>query len=122
MMSECNPLYYPGDKFFTTSKGNRIGRQVLIKGGDRILIAGKSIVQNNCVLRGDLAQIEMGYHCLVREDCIIRPCFTKQQGRLKYTKMTIGSNVCIETNCIVTALKIGNNVQIGKNCVIGHRA
>ena len=46
----------------------------------------------------------------------------KQQGRLKYVKMTIGDNVYIDKECVICASKIGNNVMIGKNCVIGHRA
>ena len=44
MMLEAHPLYYEGSKFFVTSKGNKISRQVLIKGSDRILIDGKTIV------------------------------------------------------------------------------
>ena len=35
--------------------------------------------------------------------------------------MTIGDNVYIDRDCIISALKIGNCVQIGKSCVIGHR-
>jgi dynactin-5 len=119
MMLETHPLYYEGNKFFVTSKGNKISRQVLIKGSDRILIDGKTIILTGCVLRGDLAQISMGYFCVVREECIIRPCYTKTQGRLKYSKMSIGDNVFIDKDTIICALKIGNNVQIGKSCIIG---
>ena len=121
-MVEAFPLYYEGNKFFITSKGNKISRQVLIKGSDRILIDGKSIILSGCVLRGDLAQINMGYFCIIKEECIFRPCYTKIQGRLKYSKMTIGDNVFIDKDSIVSALKIGNNVQIGKSCIIGQRS
>lgn len=55
MMVEAHPLYYEAAKFFVTSKGNKISRQVLIKGSDRILIEGKSIILTGCVLRGELA-------------------------------------------------------------------
>lgn len=64
----------------------------------------------------------MGYYCIIKEECIIRPSYTKTHGRLKYTKMTIGDHVYIDKDCIICALKIGNNVQIGRNCIIGHRA
>ena len=77
MMVEQYPLYYESGKFFITSKGNKISRQVLIKGSDRILIDGKTIILTGCVLRGDLAQITMGYYCVIREECIIRPTYTK---------------------------------------------
>ena len=86
------------------------------------MIEGKTIIQTGTVLRGDLAGLSVGTFTSIREECVIRPIFMKQQGRLKYTKMTIGDNVYIDKNCIICALKIGNNVQVGKNCVIGHRA
>lgn len=54
-MVESPPLYYESVKFFVTSKGNKISRQVLLKGTDRILIEGKTIIQHGVVLRGDLA-------------------------------------------------------------------
>ena len=79
-------------------------------------------METGCVIRGDLAQISMGFFCVIREECIIRPSYTKHQGRLKYAKMQIGDNVYIEKDCVICALKIGNNVQIGRNCIIGHRA
>ena len=121
-MVESHPLYYQEQHFFVTSKGNKISRQVLIKGTERILIDGNTIMQPHCVVRGDLAQISMGYYCIIKDECIIRPSYTKHQGRLKYTKMQIGDCVFIDRDCVVCALKIGNNVQIGKGCIIGHRA
>lgn len=86
------------------------------------MIEGKTIIQTGSVLRGDLAGITVGTFTIIREECVIRPSYMKQQGKLKYAKMSIGDNVYIDKDCIVCALKIGNNVQIGKNCVIGHRA
>ena len=58
----------------------------------------------------------------MREENIIRPCYTKTQGRLKYSKMTIGDNVFIDKDNVIQALKIGNNVVIGKSCIIGQRS
>jgi dynactin-5 len=51
---------------------------VLIKGSEKILIDGKTIIQTGSVLRGDLAQISMGIYTIIREECVIRPSYTKQ--------------------------------------------
>ena len=44
MMVEQHPLFYDEKRFFVTSKGNKISRQVLIKGSDKIMIDGKTII------------------------------------------------------------------------------
>ena len=110
MMVEQHPLFYDKSRFFTTSKGNKISRQVMIKGSEKIMIEGKTIIQTGTVLRGDLGQVNIGMHTVVREECVIRPTYMKQHGQLKYTKMTIGDNVYIDRDCIISALKIGNCV------------
>ena len=74
------------------------------------MIDGKTIIQTGSVIRGDLAQIQMGIYVIIREECVIRPSYQKNQGRLKYIKMTIGDNVYIDKDTIVCALKIGNCV------------
>ena len=63
----------------------------------------------------------MGFYCIIREECIIKPSYSKHQGRFKYQHMTIGDYVYMDKDCIVQALKIGNNVQIGKSCIIGQQ-
>lgn len=78
-------------------------------------------MQSGVWIRGDLAQIQMGQYVILREEVIIRPCYTtsKQQKGVKYVKMTIGDNVYIDKGSVIQALQIGNNVHIGKNCIIG---
>mmetsp|Transcript_18019 Transcript_18019/g.30696 ORF Transcript_18019/g.30696 Transcript_18019/m.30696 type:complete len:180 (+) Transcript_18019:98-637(+) len=93
----------------------------MLKGADKILIEGKTIIQTSSVVRGDLAQIQIGVYVIIRENVIIRPCHTKQQGKTKYVKQVFGDNVYIEKDCVINAMKIGNNVHIGRGCIIGHR-
>ena len=71
-------MFYDKARFFITSKGNKISKQVLIKGSEKILIDGKTIIQTGSVLRVDLAQISMGIYTIIREECVIRPSYTKQ--------------------------------------------
>ena len=77
MMVEQHPLFYDKNRFFITSKGNKISKQVLIKGSNKILIEGKSIIQTGTVLRGDLAQISIGIFSVIREECVIKPSYMK---------------------------------------------
>ena len=60
MMVEQHPLYFDKNRFFISQKGNKISKQILIKGSEKILIEGKTIIQTGSVLRGDLAQIQIG--------------------------------------------------------------
>ena len=121
MMVEQHPLFYDKNKFLVTSKGNKVSKQVMIKGSEKISMESKSVIQTGCVLRGDLGPISIGSYVIIREECILRPTYMKQQGRYKYMKMSIGDHVYIDKDCIISALKIGNNVQIGRSCIIGHR-
>jgi dynactin 5 len=93
-------------------------------GTDNILIDGKAIILPGAILRGDLAQVQMGEYVIIKEDVIVRPTYGKGEGskRLKYLKMKIGSNVYIDRGSIISGHRIGNNVHIGKNVIIGHRS
>ena len=66
MMTEQSPLYFDGQRFVITSRGNKISRQVLLKGSDKIMIEGKTIIQSSSVVRGDLAQIQIGMYVIIR--------------------------------------------------------
>lgn len=109
-MVEQHPLFYDKNKFLVTSKGNKVSKQVMIKGSEKISMESKSVIQTGCVLRGDLGPISIGSYVIIREECILRPTYMKQQGRYKYMKMSIGDHVYIDKDCIISALKIGNNV------------
>ena len=77
MMTEQTPLFFDGQRFVITSRGNKISRQVLLRGSDKISIEGKTIIQSSSVLRGDLAHIKIGMYVIIREDVIVRPCHMK---------------------------------------------
>ena len=115
------PVYYKSNMYMMTTKGNKISKNVILRGTQQITIEGKAVFQNGVSIRGDLAPITMGTYVIIRDEVILRPTFTKQRGKLKYIGMDIGNNVYIDRNCVISAASIGNNVHIGKNCVIGHR-
>mmetsp|Transcript_10443 Transcript_10443/g.14433 ORF Transcript_10443/g.14433 Transcript_10443/m.14433 type:complete len:182 (-) Transcript_10443:209-754(-) len=119
---EPTPTYYHAEMYLNTQKGNKISKQVLIRGTDHIMIDGKAVMQSNAILRGDLSTIRMGYYVILREDVVLRPSYSKVKGKLRYQNLKIGDYVYIDKGTIVSAQEIGSNVHIGKNCIIGHRA
>ena len=46
MMIEQYPLYYEKNKFFVTSRFNKLSKSLLLRGSDKIQIEGKTIVQS----------------------------------------------------------------------------
>ena len=77
---EPTPIYYNAEKFFETNTGNKLGRKCIIRGPDLIQLSGKSILQNACILRGDLGKISLGKYVIMKEGCIIKPSYEKGPG------------------------------------------
>ncbi|XP_053813867.1 dynactin subunit 5 [Vidua chalybeata] len=82
---------------------------------------GSTIVMNDCIIRGDLANVRVGRHCVVKSRSVIRPPFKKFSKGVAFFPLHIGDHVFIEEDCVVNAAQIGSYVHIGKNCVIGRR-
>ncbi|CAG8779828.1 11753_t:CDS:2, partial [Racocetra fulgida] len=82
-----------------------------------------TIIQTDCVIRGDLRRtggghavvVAIGRYCLLAKGSIIRPPYKTYKG---YYPMKIGDHVTIGEGSIVEAATIGSFVHIGKNCVI----
>ncbi|MEE6480838.1 hypothetical protein FKM82_012680 [Ascaphus truei] len=80
-----------------------------------------TIIMNDCIIRGDLANVRVGRHCVVKSRSVIRPPFKKFSKGVAFFPLHIGDHVFIEEDCVVNAAQIGSYVHIGKNCVIGRR-
>jgi len=76
---------------------------------------------NDCIIRGDLANVRVGRHCVVKSRSVIRPPFKKFSKGVAFFPLHIGDHVFIEEDCVVNAAQIGSYVHVGKNCVIGRR-
>uniref|UniRef100_A0A8C9MJC9 Dynactin subunit 5 n=1 Tax=Serinus canaria TaxID=9135 RepID=A0A8C9MJC9_SERCA len=108
-------LYLASPGFWQT------GRQSVLCGSQNIVLNGKTIVMNDCIIRGDLANVRVGRHCVVKSRSVIRPPFKKFSKGVAFFPLHIGDHVFIEEDCVVNAAQIGSYVHIGKNCVIGRR-
>nr|XP_002131615.1 dynactin subunit 5-like [Ciona intestinalis] len=118
---DLEEIYYDGENYIETATGNKVSRQSVLCGSQNIVLNGKTIVQSDCIIRGDLANVRVGRHCIIKSRSVIRPPFKKFSKGVAFFPCVIGDHVYIEEDSIVNAAQIGSYVHIGKNCVIGRR-
>uniref|UniRef100_H2ZTX4 Dynactin subunit 5 n=1 Tax=Latimeria chalumnae TaxID=7897 RepID=H2ZTX4_LATCH len=116
-MELCEMLYNKAE-YIETASGNKVSRQSVLCGSQNIVLNGKTIVMNDCIIRGDLANVRVGRHCVIKSRSVIRPPFKKFSKGVAFFPLHIGDHVFIEEDCVVNAAQIGSYVHIGKNCVI----
>ncbi|XP_044308556.1 dynactin subunit 5 isoform X2 [Varanus komodoensis] len=115
---ELSEMLYNKSEYIETASGNKVSRQSVLCGSQNIVLNGKTIVMNDCIIRGDLANVRVGRHCVVKSRSVIRPPFKKFSKGVAFFPLHIGDHVFIEEDCVVNAAQIGSYVHIGKNCVI----
>lgn len=86
------------------------------------MLNGKTIIQTEAIIRGDLANVRIGRHCVIGQRSVIRPPFKKFSKGVAFFPLQIGDHVFIDEDSVVNAASIGSYVYIGKNCVIGRRS
>jgi dynactin-5 len=119
--AESTPIFYSKSDFITTKQGNKISRSCVLKGSDKIIVAGKTIIEAGCELHGDLAAINIGRFCILGHNVVLRPPEHVFQGRSSFVPMQIGEHVTIEHHSVLEAAQVGSYVFIGPRCVIGKR-
>lgn len=119
---ELPVVHYNPANYIVTSSGNKVCRQSVLCGSQNIMLSGKTIIQSDCVIRGDLASVKIGRHCVISPKSIIRPPFKRYPKGYAFFAMQIGDHVFVGENSVVNALFIGPYVHIGKNCVIGRHS
>ncbi|GAM28725.1 hypothetical protein SAMD00019534_119010, partial [Acytostelium subglobosum LB1] len=82
---------------------------------------GKSIIKSGVIMRGDLANVNIGRLSIISDNAVIRPSYKKFKGSIAYFPLVIGDHVVINENTVISAATIGSFVYIGKNCVISKR-
>jgi len=108
--------------YIETASGNKVSRKSVLCGSQNIIINGKAIVMADCVIRGDLANVRIGRHCIISKRAVIRPAFKKFSKGVAFFPLHIGDHVLVGEGSVVNAAQVGSYVHIGKNCVIGRRS
>ncbi|XP_051044054.1 dynactin subunit 5-like [Phodopus roborovskii] len=115
---ELGKLLYNKFEYIETASGNKVSRQDVLCGSQNIVLNGKTIVMNDCIIRGDLANVRVRRHCVVKSHRVIR----KFSKGVAFFLLHIGDHVFIEEDCVVNAAQICSYVHVGKNCVIGRQS
>ncbi len=74
---EQNDVFYNKPEYIETASGNKVSRQSVLCGSQNIVLNGKTIVMSDCIIRGDLANVRVGRHCVISKRAVIRPPFKK---------------------------------------------
>ncbi|KAI8815830.1 trimeric LpxA-like protein [Fimicolochytrium jonesii] len=127
---EDPPIYYDKAEYIETDTGNKVSRKSVICGSQNIVLGGKTVIQKECIIRGDLRRtgpghtvvVAIGRYCLLSQRCVIRPPYKTYKGVLNYYPMKIADHVTIGEDSVIEAAQVGSYVEIGKNCVIGRFA
>ena len=106
--------------------GVKVSRKAVVCGSQNVVIGSKSVISEECVVRGDLKRagatqkfsISTGSYCFFEPRVVIKPPYRLFKGKFNYFPMKVGDYVHIEEGSIVAAASIGSYVHIGKNCVI----
>jgi len=108
-------------EYIETASGNRVSRASVLCGSQNIILNGKNIVQSEAIIRGDLANVRVGRHCVISSRAVIRPPFKKFSKGVAFFPLQIGDHVFIGEGSVINAAVVNSYVYIGKNCVIGRR-
>ncbi|KAL2868394.1 dynactin subunit 5 [Aspergillus lucknowensis] len=133
-------------EYIETDTGNKISRRSQIHGTQHIILGGKSIIQADAVIRGDLFRsssstsnpdsksdpkpassgnsiaITIGRYSYISRSAILRPPSRLHRGVHSYFPLKIGDHVFVGERSVVEAASVGNHVHIGKDAVIGSMA
>jgi dynactin-5 len=74
---ELQDINYNQSEYIETASGNKVRRKSVLCGSQNIMLMGKTIIQSDCIIRGDLANVKIGRHCIISTKAVIRPPFKK---------------------------------------------
>ncbi|KAK7509837.1 trimeric LpxA-like protein [Phyllosticta citriasiana] len=124
-------------EYIETDSGNKVSRRAHISGTANITLGGKTVIQSEVVLRGDLHRlkssstsssstassqhsnaISIGRCTIISPNCTIRPPARVSRGQLSHYPMKIGDNVFIGPHCRISAASISSHVHVGAYAVL----
>ncbi|KAF2502613.1 trimeric LpxA-like protein, partial [Lophium mytilinum] len=117
--------------------GNKVSRRAAITGTANITLGGRTVIQSDVHLRGDLhptrampsstssskpeapsTSISIGRCTVISTGSVIKPPSRISRGAVHYYPMKIGDNVFVGPGSIISAISISSHVHIGENVVI----
>ncbi|KAK3388295.1 dynactin subunit 5, partial [Sordaria brevicollis] len=137
----------PRGEYIETDTGNKVARKATLVGTQNIMLGGKTVIQPDVMIRGDLARtipsshssaggsaggsggpggsntaVAIGRYCFLSRGCCLRPPGRVYKGVFTHMPLRLGDHVYIGPGTVVQAAQIGNHVHIGAKVVIGEFA
>ncbi|KAF9893019.1 hypothetical protein FE257_012430 [Aspergillus nanangensis] len=132
-------------EYIETDTGNKISRRSHIHGTQHIILGGKTVIQAEAVIRGDLFRssssststssdqnqpapsapsvaITVGRYSHISKQAVLRPPSRLHRGVHSFYPLKIGDHVFVGERAVVEAATVGNHVHIGKEAVVGSMA
>ncbi|KAJ5499715.1 hypothetical protein N7453_008766 [Penicillium expansum] len=123
-------------EYIETDTGNKISRRSQIHGTQHIILGGKTVIQAEAVIRGDLFRTATLPHpppmqttllhqqpqTPARLAAILRPPSRLHRGIHSFYPLKIGDHVFVGEGAVVEAASLGNHVHVGKGAAIGSMA
>eukprot|EP01135_Chromosphaera_perkinsii_P007381 Nk52_evm29s805 gene=Nk52_evmTU29s805 len=120
--NQVDVCFYDRDEYIETASGNKVAKSSVLCGSQNIIVGGRSIIREKCVIRGDLSSVRIGKCCLFGEGTVIRPSFKRYKGKIAFFPIQIGDYTFVEKNCILNCASIGSYCYIEEGAIIGKRA
>ncbi|OQD77973.1 hypothetical protein PENDEC_c002G05024 [Penicillium decumbens] len=126
-------------EYIETDTGNKISRRSQIHGTQHIILGGKTVIQAEAVIRGDLYRlpttepskppsnapsvaITVGRYTYISKGAILRPPSRLHRGVHSYYPLKIGDHVFVGEASVIEAASLGNHVHVGAGATVGSMA
>ncbi|SPO06692.1 probable RO-12 dynactin Arp1 p25 subunit RO12 [Cephalotrichum gorgonifer] len=126
-------------EYIETDTGNKVSRKATLVGTQNIMLGGKSVIQPEAMVRGDLVRsqpssssgsgapanntaVSMGRYCFISRGALLRPPGRLFKGIYSHMPLRMGDHVFVGEKTIVRAASVGSHVHIGNNVVVGEFA
>ncbi|KAJ5736143.1 Dynactin subunit 5 [Penicillium malachiteum] len=131
-------------EYIETDTGNKISRRSQIHGTQHIILGGKTVIQAEAVIRGDLYRIPssaastdpsnpppsnapsvaitVGRYSYISKSAILRPPSRLHRGVHSFYPLKIGDHVFVGESAVVEAASLGNHVHVGAGATVGSMA
>ncbi|KAI0095374.1 trimeric LpxA-like protein [Daldinia grandis] len=123
-------------EYIETDTGNKVSRKAILIGTQHIMLGGKTIIQAEAMIRGDLARtgqavsgssaapgsntaVAIGRYCYLSKGCCLRPPGRIYKGSFTFLPLRLGDHVFIGESTVIQAATVGSHVYIGQNVVVG---
>ncbi|KAK2044801.1 dynactin Arp1 p25 subunit [Colletotrichum somersetense] len=123
--------------YIETDTGNKVARKATLVGTQNIMLGGKTVIQPEVMIRGDLARtvqpssggapanstaVAIGRYCFLSRGAVLRPPGRMYKGAFTYMPLRMGDHVFVGQNAVIQAASLGSHVHIGRDCVVGEFA